>query len=146
MPTYEYVCLSCARRRDVLHGINAPGPTTCELCGGTLRKVISAAAVVFKGSGWAKKDAARAASRPSPADGKTDGTAADPAGSKDVAPSPAAAGPGAEPSARTESRSDGEGKTGSPEKPSKTASGGAGAATAAQGSSRKGPPSPGSGD
>lgn len=64
MPTYEYLCGSCTRRIDVLHGIHAQGPTICEGCGGPLRKAISAAAVVFKGSGWAKKDAARAAARP----------------------------------------------------------------------------------
>ncbi|CAN5722141.1 hypothetical protein BH24CHL8_BH24CHL8_05500 [soil metagenome] len=73
MPTYEYVCGSCARRIDVLHGIHADGPTTCEVCGGTLRKAISAAAVVFKGSGWAKKDAARAAARPASEKGDSDG-------------------------------------------------------------------------
>lgn len=84
MPTYEYICLSCARRVDVLHGIHADGPTTCEACGGTLRKAISAAAVVFKGSGWAKKDAARAATRPSSEN--SDGTAKDSDGPKETAP------------------------------------------------------------
>lgn len=77
MPTYEYVCGSCARRIDVLHGIYADGPRTCEVCGGLLRKAISAAAVVFKGSGWAKKDAARAAAGPAPGQSGSDRSQSD---------------------------------------------------------------------
>ena len=58
MPIYEYVCSACARRTEILHGINDPAPTFCPECGaeGTLRKGFAAPAVVFKGSGWAKKD------------------------------------------------------------------------------------------
>jgi putative FmdB family regulatory protein len=85
VPTYEYVCLSCARRVDVLHGIHVDGPSTCEVCGGQLRKAISAAAVVFKGSGWAKKDAARAA-RPSTEKGGSDGSTTDAERPKDKTP------------------------------------------------------------
>ncbi len=83
MPTYEYICLSCARRIDVLHGIHASGPIACEVCGGTLRKAISAAAVVFKGSGWAKKDAARAASRPASGDSGAEAPASNAEGAKE---------------------------------------------------------------
>jgi len=57
MPIYEYECTSCGRRVEVVHGIHADRPTTCEHCGGTLRKTMSAPAIHFKGSGWAKKDA-----------------------------------------------------------------------------------------
>ncbi len=85
MPTYEYLCSSCARRIDVLHGIHADGPTTCEACGGALRKAISAAAVVFKGSGWAKKDAARAAARPASDKAGSEGSP-EGDGAKDAAP------------------------------------------------------------
>ena len=86
MPTYEYVCGSCERRMDVLHGIHADGPAVCEVCGGRLRKAISAAAVVFKGSGWAKKDAARAAARPTSDKGDGDGSPSDGSGSRDATP------------------------------------------------------------
>ncbi len=86
MPTYEYVCGSCGRRMDVLHGIHADGPAVCEVCGGRLRKAISAAAVVFKGSGWAKKDAARAAARPASDKGDGDGAPSDGSGSRDATP------------------------------------------------------------
>lgn len=57
MPIYEYVCTGCGRRIDVIHGIHASRPSTCEVCGSPLRKALSAPAIVFRGSGWAKKDA-----------------------------------------------------------------------------------------
>jgi putative FmdB family regulatory protein len=57
MPIYDYVCLDCAERIEVMHGVDATGPSTCDTCGGPLRKALSLPAIVFKGSGWAKKDA-----------------------------------------------------------------------------------------
>jgi putative FmdB family regulatory protein len=62
MPTYDYVCSDCAHLVEVIHPIYGSGPTACALCGGKMRKALSTPAIVFKGSGWAKKDA-RAASR-----------------------------------------------------------------------------------
>lgn len=57
MPIYDYDCAECGRRIEVVHGVYAPGPTHCPNCGGgPLRKAISAPAVHFKGSGWAKKE------------------------------------------------------------------------------------------
>jgi putative FmdB family regulatory protein len=57
MPLYDYDCAACGRRVEVVHGVYAPGPTHCPNCGGgPLRKAISAAAVHYKGSGWAKKE------------------------------------------------------------------------------------------
>jgi len=57
MPLYDYDCLACGRRIEVIHGVHAPGPTHCPNCGaGPLKKAISAPAVHFKGSGWAKRD------------------------------------------------------------------------------------------
>jgi putative FmdB family regulatory protein len=57
MPLYDYDCAECGRRVEVIHGVYAPGPTHCPNCGGgPLKKAISAAAVHFKGSGWAKKE------------------------------------------------------------------------------------------
>lgn len=57
MPIYDYACQSCGRRIEVMHGVNAAGPDACEQCGGQMRKLLSPPAIVFKGSGWAKKDA-----------------------------------------------------------------------------------------
>jgi len=75
MPVYEYVCVACGSAVEVIHGINVAGPTVCIVCGGRMRKALSAPAIVFRGSGWAKKDArVAAASRSSRADAPSDGS------------------------------------------------------------------------
>lgn len=58
MPTYDYVCSNCGHRFEVIHGVFGTGPTECPNCHahGTLRKAIAAPTIVFKGTGWAKKD------------------------------------------------------------------------------------------
>ena|SRR5689334_15949922 len=58
MPIYDYHCSNCGQTTEVIHGIDAPAPRFCPVCGaeGTLRKAFAAPAVLFKGSGWAKKD------------------------------------------------------------------------------------------
>jgi putative FmdB family regulatory protein len=58
MPLYDYRCTSCGREVEVMHSIHDQGPETCAACGGTMHKVLSPPAIHFKGSGWAKKDAA----------------------------------------------------------------------------------------
>jgi len=57
MPLYDYQCQSCGHVVEVMHGVNAQGPQTCERCAGSMRKLLSTPAIVFKGSGWAKNDA-----------------------------------------------------------------------------------------
>ncbi len=57
MPLYDYVCAACSRRFEVIHGVHGDPPTSCPLCGeGPVRKAITASAVHYKGSGWAKKE------------------------------------------------------------------------------------------
>ena len=57
MPLYDYVCAACDRRFEVIHGVHGDPPTSCPLCGeGPVRKAISAPAVHYRGSGWAKKE------------------------------------------------------------------------------------------
>lgn len=58
MPIYDYSCRACGHVTEVIHGINEESPRFCPACGaeGTLKKAFAAPAVVFKGSGWAKKD------------------------------------------------------------------------------------------
>jgi putative FmdB family regulatory protein len=74
MPIYEYVCTACDHRADILHGINDPGPLFCPSCGreGTMRKLIAAPAIHYRGSGWAKKDRS-ATSRSAKSSSKSDG-------------------------------------------------------------------------
>jgi putative FmdB family regulatory protein len=64
VPIYDYTCARCGRLTEVLHGIHEAGPRFCPNCGaeGTMRKGVTAAAVHFKGSGWAKKDRSAASS------------------------------------------------------------------------------------
>ena len=72
MPLYDYDCAACGRRFEVVHGVHVEGPTVCPICGsGPIRKAISAAAVHYKGSGWAKKE--RRASSSSSSRTSTDG-------------------------------------------------------------------------
>jgi putative FmdB family regulatory protein len=58
MPIYDYLCSNCGQTTEVIHRIDAPAPRFCPACGaeGTLRKAMTAPTVLFKGSGWAKKD------------------------------------------------------------------------------------------
>ena len=54
MPIYEYECESCGRSFEYMQSISEPPKTTCEACGGTLKKQISAAGFILKGGGWYK--------------------------------------------------------------------------------------------
>ena len=42
MPTYVYSCYTCPTEREVRHPIDAPPPTECPACGGTLERVFTA--------------------------------------------------------------------------------------------------------
>jgi putative FmdB family regulatory protein len=84
VPAYDYQCTECGRTVEVIHGVHAHGPKTCEVCGGTMRKLMSTPAIVFKGTGWAKKDArasgsspGRSSSRPASKQGSVDGEGSD---------------------------------------------------------------------
>lgn len=59
MPIYEYQCDECGERLEVLQRLNDPPLTEHEGCGGAVRKLISAPAFQFKGSGWYVTDYAR---------------------------------------------------------------------------------------
>jgi putative FmdB family regulatory protein len=63
MPIYEYVCARCARRTEVIQGMNDPPPQACPHCGGKLKKAVSAPAFHLKGSGWYKTDYASPAGK-----------------------------------------------------------------------------------
>lgn len=52
MPIYEYQCEECERQTEALQRVDEPPLAECPHCGGTLRKLISAPAFQFKGSGW----------------------------------------------------------------------------------------------
>lgn len=52
MPTYEYACRECGQHLEVVQSFTDDPLETCERCGGRLRKVFSAAGIIFKGSGY----------------------------------------------------------------------------------------------
>ena len=56
MPTYEYECLTNRHRFEVKQSFTDPSLTACEVCGEPVRKVFSAAGIVFKGSGYYVND------------------------------------------------------------------------------------------
>jgi putative FmdB family regulatory protein len=63
MPIYDYVCGACGVTTEVVHGIHDEGPRFCPVCGakGRMKKAFAPPTIVFKGSGWAKKDRASTA-------------------------------------------------------------------------------------
>src|SRR5438477_13020176 len=62
VPTYTYKCTACDEVIEKRQRFSDAPLTTCEQCGGTLRKVIHAVGIVFKGSGWYITDSRSASS------------------------------------------------------------------------------------
>jgi putative FmdB family regulatory protein len=56
MPTYEYRCAKCGKHLEVYQSFSEAPLTKHEKCGGKLTKVLSAAGIVLKGSGFYKTD------------------------------------------------------------------------------------------
>ncbi len=52
MPLYEYECLKCGKRTELLQRLDDAPLAACPQCGGEVKKLLSAPAVQFKGSGW----------------------------------------------------------------------------------------------
>ena len=52
MPTYEYHCDGCGREFEVKQRISEVPLTTCDVCGGSVRRLISSAPFILKGEGW----------------------------------------------------------------------------------------------
>ena len=69
MPTYEYRCKGCGQHLEVVQAFTDDALTTCEACGGDLRKVFGNVGISFKGSGFYKTDSRGAASTSSKPDG-----------------------------------------------------------------------------
>ena len=56
MPTYEYLCKTCSHRFERWQKMTDEPLTICPECGGSIRRVLYPAGVVFKGSGFYKTD------------------------------------------------------------------------------------------
>ena len=97
MPIYEYVCQSCQHQFEVKQKFSDDPISSCVRCGQAVKKIISAPAIMFKGSGWyvtdysdkmkdpGQSNSAEPASKP--ANGKTD-QKTQPATSSSEPPSP----------------------------------------------------------
>lgn len=59
MPIYEYRCQDCGELTEMLQRFDDPPLESCPECGGAVKKLISAPAFQFKGSGWYVTDYAR---------------------------------------------------------------------------------------
>ena len=70
MPTYDYVCLTNDHRFEVKQSFSDDALTECIEFGEPVRKVFSAAGIVFKGSGYYVTD-----TRSSGSSSSTSGTA-----------------------------------------------------------------------
>jgi len=57
MPIYEYRCESCGHDMEALQKMSDDPLTVCPECGKpTLKKLVSAAGFVLKGTGWYETD------------------------------------------------------------------------------------------
>jgi putative FmdB family regulatory protein len=54
MPLYEYECTQCKKHTEKIQKFSDKEITVCPHCGGLLERVVSAAAISFKGGGWFK--------------------------------------------------------------------------------------------
>ena len=52
VPTYDYRCDRCERTFEIRQRISAEPLTTCDRCGGPIRRLLSAAPFILKGGGW----------------------------------------------------------------------------------------------
>ena len=56
MPIYEYECQECGEVTEVMQRITEDPLTTCETCGGPIKRLISNTSFVLKGTGWYATD------------------------------------------------------------------------------------------
>ncbi len=61
MPIYEYLCPACSHQYEKREGFDAPARQKCPNCGKRARRVLHAASVVFKGSGFYITDSRKSA-------------------------------------------------------------------------------------
>ena len=72
MPLYEYQCKKCAHRFEKIQKFSDKPIKKCPECGGPVEKLLTAAAVQFKGSGWYVTDYAKKSHAPSSDSGSKD--------------------------------------------------------------------------
>src|SRR5215210_3703761 len=111
MPIYVYQCADCDTQIEKRQGFADAPLTTCERCGGSVRRVLQPVGIIFKGSGFYSTD-----SRSS--NGKKDGAAAE---AKPASGTESGGASGGESGGESKPAS-GESKSGSGEKPAASTS------------------------
>jgi len=66
MPIYEYKCSKCGHITEMWQKFSDPALGECEICGGSVKKIISQNTFHLKGSGWYVTDYASVASKNKP--------------------------------------------------------------------------------
>lgn len=120
MPTYEYACRDCGHRFDTVQSIHDDALTECPECGGSVRRVVAAVGVQFKGSGFYRTDSRESAGKA----GKSGGSTSSSGSSESSGGDSGKTGDSASSKKATEGGSSGESKTSkdstAPAKPSST--------------------------
>lgn len=75
MPTYEYECKGCGNRFEIYQSFTDEPLTTCDSCGGSLKKVFGNIGISFKGSGFYKNDSRSSSSTSSSSSSSVPSTA-----------------------------------------------------------------------
>jgi putative FmdB family regulatory protein len=73
LPLYEYKCEKCGNQFEKIEKHSAPTTQKCPNCGAKAQRMISAAGIQFKGSGWYVTDYKGKSSSATSADGSSDG-------------------------------------------------------------------------
>lgn len=76
MPIYEYRCEACGEVTEVIQRFGDAPLALCPRCGGALKKMVSAPAFQFKGTGWYVTDYARPGGGQKPAEKTAGGESA----------------------------------------------------------------------
>lgn len=87
MALYEYQCRSCGNVFEVIQRMSDDPLSTCEECGGELKKLVSAPAFQFKGSGWYVTDYGKGSDKGGDKGGGKDTKGSEGGGSKATADS-----------------------------------------------------------
>ena len=56
MPLYEYECFLCRHKFERIRRVANASDVKCPECGGSVRRLLGAPALQFKGSGWYDTD------------------------------------------------------------------------------------------
>jgi len=109
VPTYEYECGSCHRVFEVRQRISEPSLTTCDVCGGPVRRLLSATPFILKGGGWYVTDYPSESRKKALDAEKSSGASTSSSDKSDKSDKPASD----KPAAASTAKSDGSGSSGS---------------------------------